>query len=80
MDAILGYRPRTHFAIMQMDRSVLKSARSSIVRSYQDFGLLETILDVAALGGIRALAEPFDLKHITRALVRLLVVEGFNAF
>lgn len=80
MDAILGYQPQSHFAIRRMDTAVLDSARSAIVRCYQQVGLLETILDVAALGGIRALAEPFDLCHITRALVRSLVAERFNAF
>jgi hypothetical protein len=80
MDAILGYRPQSHFAIQQMDRAVLESARSAIVRYYQEFGLLETVVDVAAFGGIRALAKPFDLRHITRALVRSLVAEGLNAY
>jgi hypothetical protein len=59
---------------------MLESARSAIVRSYQEFGLLETTLDAAALGGIRALTDPFDLGHITKQLVRSLVAKGFNAF
>jgi hypothetical protein len=80
MDAILGYRPQSRFAIIEMDKSVLESARSATVRSYQEFGLLDTILDAAALAGMRALTEPFDLRHITRQLVRSLVAEGFNAF
>jgi hypothetical protein len=80
MDAILGYRPQSRFAIIEMDKSVLESARSAIVRSYQEFDLLDTILDAAALAGMRALTEPFDLRHITRQLVRSLVAEGFNAF
>jgi hypothetical protein len=80
MDAILGYRPQSHFAIQQMDRAVFESARSAIVRCYQEFGLLETVVDVVALGGIRTLAEPIVLRHITRALVRSLVAQGFNAY
>jgi hypothetical protein len=80
MDAILGYRPPTTFAIEKMDRAVLQSAKTAIVRSYREFGLLETILDPAALAGIRALAEPFNLRHITRALVRSLNAEGFRSY
>jgi hypothetical protein len=73
MDAILGYRPPNRAAIVEMDRHVL-------VRAYQEFGLLNTVLDAAALGGMRALTHPFNLDHITRALVRSLVAEGFNAW
>jgi hypothetical protein len=80
MDAILGFRPPTTFAIEQMDRAVLQSARTAIVRSFKEFGLLETILDPAALAGIRALAEPFNLRHITRALVQSLNAEGFHSY
>ena len=80
MDAILGYRPPTTFAIEQMDRAVLESAKTSIVRSYREFGMLETILDPAALAGIRALAEPFNLRHITRVLVQSLNAEGFHSY
>src|SRR5690242_6475836 len=80
MEAILGYRPPTTFAIEQMDRAVLESAKTAMVRCYREFGLLETILDPAALAGIRALAEPFDLRHITRALVRSLNAEGFHSY
>jgi hypothetical protein len=80
MDTILGYRPRSRSAIIEMDCSVLQSARSAIVRSYQEFGLLETVLDAAALGGMRALIEPHDPRHITRALVRSLVAESFDAY
>ena len=79
MDAILGYRPLNRMAILEMDRAVLESARVAIVRSYREFGLFETVLDAAALGGIRALTAPHDLNHIARALVRSLVAEGFNA-
>jgi hypothetical protein len=80
MDAILGYCPPTTFAIEQMDRAIVESAKTAIVRSYREFGLLETILDPAALAGIRALAEPFSLRHITRALVRSLNAEGFDSY
>jgi hypothetical protein len=80
MDAILGYRPPTTFAIKQMDCAVLESAKTAIVRSYREFGQLETILDPAALAGIRALAEPFSLRHITRALVQSLNAEGFHSY
>jgi hypothetical protein len=80
MDAILGYRPLNRSAIIEMNRHVLESARSAIVRCYQEFGLLSTVLDAAALGGMRALTHPFNLGHITRALVRSLIAEGFNAW
>jgi hypothetical protein len=42
--------------------------------------MLETILDPVALAGIRALADLFNLRHITRALVRSLNAEGFNSY
>jgi hypothetical protein len=74
MDAILSYCSSTTFAIEQMDRAVLESAKTAIVRSYREFELLETILDPAAL------AEPFNLRHITRALVRFLNAEGFRSY
>jgi hypothetical protein len=64
MDAILGYRPLNRAAIIEMDRHVLESARSAFVRAYQEFGLLNTVLDAAALGGMRAVTHPFDLDHI----------------
>jgi hypothetical protein len=82
MDAILGYRPLNRAAIpgLEMDRHVLESARSAIVRAYQEFGLLSTVFDAATLCGIRALTTPFDLCHITRALVQSLIAEGFNAW
>jgi hypothetical protein len=80
MDAILGFRPQTRIAIVDMDRKFLESALSAIVRSHQELGALETTLDAINLGGIRCLADPFDLLHICRALVRSLIAEGFNAF
>jgi hypothetical protein len=80
MEAILGYRPSNWAAISEMDRYVLESARSALVRAYQEFGFLNTVLDAAALGGMRALTHPFNLDHITRALVRSLVAEGFNVW
>jgi hypothetical protein len=80
MNAILGYRPPTTFAIEQMDRAVLECAKTAIVRSYEEFELLGTILDPAALAGIRALAKPFNMSHIARALVRSLNVESFHSY
>jgi hypothetical protein len=79
MDMILGHRPESRFAILEMDKNVLDLARFAIVRCYREQGLLSTTLDIGSLAGIRALTFPFDLAHITRAVVRSLVAEGFNA-
>jgi hypothetical protein len=80
MDLILRHRPQYQSALLEMDKSVLKSARSAIVRTYREFRLMNAVLDAGALAGIRGLTHPFDLKHITRALVRSLIAEGFNAW
>jgi hypothetical protein len=79
MDMILGHRPQSRFAILEMDKNVLDLARTAIVCCYREQGLLSTTLDIGSLAGIRALTYPFDLAHITRAVVRSLVAEGFNA-
>lgn len=80
MDLILGFQPKDQHAIMEMDRQVLESARIAIVRCYREHGLLSTHLDIGSLAGIRALTRPFNLKHITRMIVRSLLAEGFNAY
>jgi hypothetical protein len=80
MDFILGYQPTDRDTIAEMDRHVLESARSAIVRCYREQNLLSTHLDIGSLAGIRALTRPFNMKHITRMVVRSLVAEGFDAY
>lgn len=52
MDLILGYQPTDQDAITEMDRHVLESVRSAIVRCYQEQNLLSTHLDIESLAGI----------------------------
>lgn len=54
--------------------------KSAIKRCYQELGFKSTNLDVATLAGLRALTQPYDLSHITRNVVRSLILEGFQAF
>jgi hypothetical protein len=80
MDIVLKYRPSTNATIEEMDRMVLNAAKTRIIRCYKEFNMHDTILDVGTLAGLRALAAPYNLKHITKALVRALSKDGFDAF
>jgi hypothetical protein len=76
MELILGFQPKDRYAIMEMDRQVVESARCAIVRCYREYGVLSTNLDIGSLAGIRALTPPFSMKRITRVVVRALVAKG----
>ena len=66
--------------ILEMDQKVSRSVRLAILRSYQNFGRLSTVLDIGSIAGLRALTRPFSLAHITRTVLRTLIAEGFHVY
>jgi hypothetical protein len=80
MDVILGWKPKDKAAIVEMDKRVLESVRSSIVRAFTELGISHTVLDIGTLAPARALCKPFSLRHICRTTVRSLHAEGFEAY
>lgn len=78
MDGIVGFQSPIAKTIRDKNLSVLASVRSIIVRAYQQQKLTNVTLDIGAIGGIRALAAPFDLRKITNFVIRSLLSEGFR--
>jgi hypothetical protein len=80
MDVILGWKPKDKVAIVEMDKQVFESVRSSIVRAFTELGISHMVLNIGSLAPSRVLCKPFSLRHICRTTVRSLHAEGFEAY